>query len=129
MVKLLVEEEGSDIASRLFENASEVAAATIGYVEARSSLARAVRDGRLPGDRRRRARAALELMWEELNAVGLEDGIVTAAGDVADRFRLRAGDAIHLASALVLAEPVLVFLTWDEELAQAAREAGLAVAP
>lgn len=64
-----------------------------------------------------------------MNVVQLDDRLVDRAGDIAERLRLRAGDAIHLTSALALAEPELVFATWDQALQAAAREAGLAVAP
>ena len=51
------------------------------------------------------------------------------SGDTAVLSRLRAGDAIHLASALVLGDPDLVMATWDQGLGRAAREVGLAIAP
>jgi hypothetical protein len=64
-----------------------------------------------------------------VDVVQLDDRLVRSAGDVSEDRRLRAGDAIHLASALVVDEPELVLVTWDHELARAAREVGLAVAP
>lgn len=51
------------------------------------------------------------------------------AGDLAERHALRGYDAVHLATALALKDPDLVFVTWDRDLSAAARAAGRAVAP
>ena len=55
--------------------------------------------------------------------------LAQAAGDGAKRFDLRAYDAVHLASALVVDEGSTVLVTWDHALASAASAAGLNVAP
>jgi predicted nucleic acid-binding protein len=83
----------------------------------------------LRGARSDQARLELERVWRDLNVVQLDDNLVRLSGDTAERLRLRAGDVIHLSSALVLADPDLVLATWDHDLGRAAREAGLAVAP
>jgi predicted nucleic acid-binding protein len=75
------------------------------------------------------ARRALDAVFEELGLLELDGWVEGAAGEVADRFGLRANDAIHLASALALDDPRVVLVTWDRELAAAARRAELAVAP
>jgi hypothetical protein len=103
--------------------------ASIGYVEARAALGRAAREGRLRDLALDDARAGLDTIWEASNVVALDSDLIRHAGNVAEHARLRAGDAIHLASAMLLDEPDLVFATWDAELHRAAREAGLAVAP
>ncbi len=38
------------------------------------------------------------------------------AGDVAERFAMRAYDAVHLASALTVGRADLMLVTWDEKL-------------
>lgn len=129
MVKVLITEDGSDVASVLVESASELITASIGYVEARAALARAARDGRLPRKRRECALASLESLWEGASIVELSLDLVARAGALAEQRRLRAGDAIHLASALMFDEPDLVLASWDTELRAAAAESGLAVAP
>ena len=103
--------------------------ASIGYVETRSALGALARDGRLRGSRGGRARLELERIWCDLNVVQLDDHLLSLSGDAAVFSRLRAGDAIHLASAVVLADPDLVLATWDRDLGRAARDTGLAVAP
>lgn len=84
---------------------------------------------RLRGARAGRARHELEQIWRDLTIVRLDDRIVGLAGDVAEKARLRSGDAVQLASVLAIADPELVFAVWDGELRRAAIESGLAVAP
>jgi predicted nucleic acid-binding protein len=61
--------------------------------------------------------------------VELEPGVARAAGEVAEGFGLRAYDAVHLASALVVDEGDTLVGTGDRALATAASAAGLGVAP
>jgi predicted nucleic acid-binding protein len=128
-VKLLAREPECDVVLSLLKSANRLFMASVGYVEARSALGALTRDGRLRGARSDQARLELERVWRDLNVVQLDDNLVRLSGDTAERLRLRAGDVIHLSSALVLADPDLVLATWDHDLGRAAREAGLAVAP
>lgn len=129
MVKLVVREEGSDVASLLAEEATEIVSASLLYVEARAALARAVREGRLRGRQRTTARSELERVWDEVIAIDLGLELIRRSGEAAELAGLRAGDAIHLAAALSLEEPELLLATWDQNLARAARESGFVVAP
>lgn len=125
----MVDETGSAQALALIDGASEIVAASIGYVEARAALARAARGGRLTRSGYARGRADLETLWGDANIVPLSDVLVTRAADIAEQSRVRAADAIHLASASLFDELDLVLATWDTELRRAAIESGLAVAP
>lgn len=98
--------------------------ASIAYVEVRSAVAR-----RLPHRDSARVRRLVARRWQEIADLAVDDELVRSAGDAAERYRLRALDAVHLAAARRLAEGDFVLATWDRELARAAREAGLAVAP
>ena len=129
VVKLLAREPDFDLAKSLFDASGRLYAASICYVEARSALGAMSRAGRLRGRHAEHVRLELERIWSDLAIVRLDDRVVALAGDTAERARLRGGDAIHLTSALLLADPELVVATWNPDLAQAAREAGLAVAP
>lgn len=128
-MKLFLDEPESEVAWALFGAATELFAASVGYIEARSALGAARRAGRLSGARSDAARTELEDIWREVHVIDLHDDVLARAGDAAELLKLRAGDAIHLTSALALDDPQLVFATWDRELGQVAREAGLAVAP
>lgn len=74
-------------------------------------------------------RQRLKELLIDVDAVELDIGLASAAGELADRHSLTASDAIHLASALSLPNEQAVIVSWDERLRQASREAGLAVAP
>lgn len=52
--------------------------------------------------------------------IGLDDALARAAGALAEQHALRGYDAVHLASAIAIADPDLVMATWDRDLAAAA---------
>jgi predicted nucleic acid-binding protein len=85
-----------------------------------TEVVRAVRRARGRVDR---ARAVLE----GIALAPIDDAILRGAGDLAPA-RLRTLDAIHLATALTLAEDLTTLVTYDERLAEAAARAGIAVA-
>ena len=51
------------------------------------------------------------------------------AGELAERHALRGYDAVHLSTALAVADPDLVMATWDEDLARAAAALGRPAVP
>lgn len=128
LVKLYVDEEGSQAARLRVSRARGVATSAIAYVEARAAFARKRRQrGLLPAAHRRIVRA-FDADWERYMRLEVTDSLIRDAALLAEAHRLRAYDAIHLASATVLrsrlAEPVL-FLSWDEDLESAAQREGL----
>ena len=80
-------------------------------------------------DDHRTARSDLDRAIASLRIVELDPAVARVAGDVAERFELRALDAVHLASALALGGRETVVMTWDRTLAAAAAIAGLGIAP
>ena len=75
----------------------------------------------------RRTVREFEEVYDELEALDVADEIVRHAGWLAERYALRGYDAVHLASALEVLGDSDVLVTWDAELADAARVAGLSV--
>jgi predicted nucleic acid-binding protein len=71
--------------------------------------------------------------WSGLYHIEMTSGVLEAALEVADREALKGADAIHLGSALIVAEVLrrrateLVFVASDRELKQAAAHAGFVV--
>jgi predicted nucleic acid-binding protein len=124
----VIEEEGSDLARRLWNSAYPGAASVLVYPEARAALAAARRSGRLAGAAYARALEEFEGKYEDLATVGVDAQLVQSAGDRAESFGLRGYDAVHLATALALSEEEVVVVTWDGDLSHAAESAGLAVA-
>ena len=130
LVKLLVsDEEGAETAAGIWDAADAAFTSRIAYPEARAALAAAERAGRLTRAELGHARDALADVFDRCAVVELGAGIAEAAGDASERFALRAYDAVHLASALAVAEGTTVLLTWDEQLSAAGRLAGLDVVP
>lgn len=123
-MKLVIRERESQETAELWDLALEITSSRLLYVEVRAALAAA--------DRARRRRRANERVGELLDVVDFlefDEEVALAAADVAEVHRLRANDAIHLASALDVADPELVILAWDADLRRAARDAGLTTAP
>jgi predicted nucleic acid-binding protein len=71
--------------------------------------------------------AAERLLAADIDIVEITPAVLGDAATIAPP-RLRALDAIHLATAIDLEESLDVVLTYDKLLAEAARQAGLAVA-
>jgi len=126
MLKLYLAETGSDLV-REHRSATTVAATSlVTLVEARAGLARRRRAAEIPPTDYRRVVAELAEDWERYVKIAVSDTLVKHAAQLAERHRLRGYDAIHLASALLLADQTggdVIFASWDDDLdAAAARE-------
>jgi len=130
LVKLFLrDEEGADVVAEVWDASDIACTSRIAYPEGRATLASAHRLGRLTTSALVRARETLSSVFDQLAVVELSAPLSEAAGEVSERFALRALDAVHLASALTIAAAPTLLVTWDEQLAGAARRAGLDVAP
>jgi predicted nucleic acid-binding protein len=69
----------------------------------------------------------LDVRWPLVAAFDADDRVTRDAGTLAIRHGLHGMDAIHLASALVVAAARPLMVTWDADLQRAARAEGLAV--
>jgi predicted nucleic acid-binding protein len=129
LLKLLLRDEGGAERVRDMLDASDRAVTSrITYPEARAALSAAMRAGRFAAREHARSKKDLDRALSSLTIVELHPAVAQAAGDVAERFQLRAYDAVHLASALVVDDGDTVVVTWDRALASAASEAGLHIA-
>lgn len=126
LLKLLVTEPGSVVAAQLTDSADVVAAARLGYAEARAALAAASRNRRITPAQLRRLKTELELLWSQFVIVEMTEELVRLAGDLAEAERLRGYDAVHLAAALTVGADIVA--TADLELLKAARHQGMHVA-
>ncbi|ROS23569.1 type II toxin-antitoxin system VapC family toxin [Cellulomonas sp. PhB150] len=129
LVKLCVAEPGSDLVAALWDGADLVATSRLADAEVRAVLAAGQRAGRLEPAQARAALAAWSRLWPGLHVVELQEVITAGAATLVGTHPLRAADALHLASALVLRSPDLVVAAWDEHLVAAARAEGLRVLP
>jgi hypothetical protein len=128
VVALLVDEPLSSRARSVWTRVRSAVACRTVYPEVRAGLALAQRMGRLSNAQLGQTRDKLEGLLLELHILELSDALSRLAGELAEREGLRAYDAVHLASALSIADPELLFATFDRDLAAAARRNGLAVA-
>jgi predicted nucleic acid-binding protein len=130
LVKLVVDEPGSDDAARLWDGADGVLSSRVAHPEVRAALAAARRAGRLDDTGARSAVVGWEELSTSLRRVEVTAEVETLSGELADRHALSGFDAIHLASALVVggAAPV-VLATWDRRLSRAANDLGVATLP
>lgn len=128
-VKLLVEEEGSDLGAALWDGADAVVSSRLAYPEVRAALAAAGRDRRLEVEELERAGLAWEEYWAATRPVELSAAVASHAGQLAGPYALRGADAVHLASALAVGTEELLFAAWDRRLRAGVDAAGVALAP
>ena len=114
LVRLAVDEPGADDLARLLEAATEIITSAAALVEVRRALARSLPDYD-PDD-----------ILDRCTVIGLDSTVIACAG-VLQPDTLRFLDAIHVASALMIAEDLDAFVTCDERQASAAVAAGLPV--
>ncbi len=116
LVKLYAEEPGREEVEHAIQEASVVAVSEIGYVEARSALARKEREGSFSTDEHDEAVAQLQQDYGEVYLPRPITGdLIARAGGLARKHGLRAYDAVHLATALVLREESLDLMEASQE--------------
>jgi uncharacterized protein len=128
ILPLLIEEPTSERSGALWDESDRLVGVPLLYAEARAALAQAERTSRLSGSDLRVAVAGLSDLYVQIDRVAVTEGLVSRAGELAERHGLRGYDAVHLAAALLVADAELVFVTGDRSLRRAAVAAGLATA-
>lgn len=129
LVKLVVEEAGTDLASRLWDGCDAALSSRVAYPEVRAALAAGHRNADLTTNELHDAEAAWEEFWTAIRPVELTSGVQQHAGVLAVRRALRGADAVHLASALAVGADNIVVAVWDRRLHAGALAEGLPVAP
>lgn len=129
LMPLLVLEDATPVVRMLFRDDPTVAVSFITDIELSAGVARRSRNDEQV------KRAAVQRALEDLRDTWLEskdyDEIMAVARYAAETHHLRAGDAIQLASAIVLCRnrPRLPLVTLDRDLAAAARLEGFPTLP
>ena len=129
LVKRYVRESGSERVLELLEEATP-ATSRFSSIEIASAFARRCREGRLDDSLRRRMLRDLDADLDSFYLVDLVPEVVLTARDLLGRTRLRAADALQLASSMVLQRRVgtpVLFVAFDRELNDAARGEGMGV--
>lgn len=127
LIKLYVSEAGSDTMSQLA--ADTLAVSALAWPEAMATFGRRFREGLDDTPRHRQRVRQLEQDWPSYLRVALSEPVLARVADLCARHPLRAGDAIQLASALLLrdAGASVRFAGCDQRLNQAAAAEGLEV--
>lgn len=126
LLKLVIEEAGSDLAVAIWNAADDLASVRLVVVEGQAALAAAHRAGRLSDRTHRAAKRNLLVLVADLHLVEVTESLVDSAGLIAESDRLHGYDAVHLAAALATKAEVLT--SADSDLCLAAQRHGLHVA-
>ena len=128
-VKLVVQEDGSDLAATLWDGCDAAVSSRLAYPEVRAALAAAGRAHRLDRAEQSRAEVLWEEFWAATRTVELTEAITAHAGHLASRHALRGADAVHVASLLAVGAAETLFAVWDRRLRTGAEAAGVRLAP
>jgi uncharacterized protein len=126
-VKRYVQEPGSDKVRRWLASGT-TATSRLTEVEVASALMRRWREGAFATAERDRALAALVSDLRAITVVEVVPSVTARARMLLERHPLRAGDALQLASCLLLRDSTggaVAFAGFDERLNQAAKGEGL----
>lgn len=128
LVKLYVDEPGAREVRALVAEAAIVATSVIAYTEARAALARRHRDRALRPKDFSAAKKTFEAEWPTYLAIDATAALCRQAGELAERYRLRAYDSLHLAAYAEVARHAGVddtrFSSFDKALNGAAQSLG-----
>jgi predicted nucleic acid-binding protein len=129
LVKLVVEEVGSDLAAALWDGCDAALSSRLAYPEVRAALAAAGRNHDLDARGLAAALATWEELWAATRPVELSADVERRAGELTAKHPLRGADAVHLASALALGTAEVVVAVWDRRLHAAVTAEQLMVTP
>jgi predicted nucleic acid-binding protein len=130
LAKLIMDEDGTDEIRGVRATAEVVSSAAIAYVELRATVAAAIRANRFQPAERPLLVRSVEELWDSLSSVPVNDALLRRAGELAERMRLRAYDAVHLAALQQSGTARdVVFACWDMRLRAAAQSLGYALFP
>lgn len=123
LAKLYVQEEGDERVMAVIEKTQAVVTSVITYTEVRAVFARRLRDGEVTEDEHMQMVTRFDEDWEGVNEVDVTPRVYRLAGSlVVAHPRLRAMDALHMASALeAKSQTELLFLTFDADLEAVAK--------
>jgi predicted nucleic acid-binding protein len=103
LIKLYVEEPGSDDVRQDLAEADIGATSAVSYAEARAAFARHRRDGKLTPAMLRAVTRDFDADWSRFAVIEPTMALCRAAGELAERYQLRGCDSIQLASVLEVA--------------------------
>ncbi len=128
LVKLILNEPGSE-EMRSASHEDVLVSVELAYVELRAAIAAAHRLRRIEVTEEESG-AAVEYLWRQLTSIEIDVNLLRAAGDLAQKYHLRAYDAVHLAGLSASGNINDVrFACWDQQLRRAAQSLGYRTLP
>ena len=125
LIKLCVCEAGSEAVVDAVDEAAVVVTSTIAYAETRAALARLRRERALTASLFAAAKREFEEQWPAYLTIEVTPALCRTAGDLAEHYRLRGFDSVHLASfgevASVAGPRNVRFSSFDDRLNRAAQ--------
>ena len=128
LVKLYVEEIGSERVRDVVRTATVVSTSKIAYAEARAAFARKQKDDGYPIKTLRKIVEDFNRDWENYFVIEVTDSLIRFAGDIVEKHLLRGFDSIHLESAINLKNKIksdVYFSSNDTRLNHAAETEGI----
>jgi predicted nucleic acid-binding protein len=129
LVKLFIDEPGSDIARGVWESGALLATNRIAHAELACALGTAVRADRYEPRAVDPGVIDGTFLSERADLIEADAVVVDLAAVVGVRHGIRGMDAIHVASAMQLVEFGSTLVSWDERQRAAALAEGLPVYP
>ncbi len=124
LVKLYIEENGTDDVRQDLGEASAGATSLVAYAETRAAFARLRRQGTITPAVFRAVKRDFDADWSKYLVVEPTPELCQTAGEFAERYRLRGFDSIHLATFLHVAREARPsetrFSSFDRQLNRAA---------
>jgi predicted nucleic acid-binding protein len=140
LAKRYFNEKGSAVVTARFESGERIFTSILSYAEIQSAIARKFREKVLDGQEFNRLRGAFRDDWLfSLSTLDLDLNSMTALPGLVETYSLKAGDAIHLSTAVWLKDSLSVgvgsgktgatveFGVADNQLAKVAQECGFQV--
>ena len=125
LIKLYVNEKGTDIIYDEVEKSDIIATSTIAYAETRAAFMRLKRENYFDQKDYLSVVNAFEMDFKDYLAVEVSDKIIKATGKLVEKYPLHGFDAIHLASAVFLLRQTnekVVSACWDKRLREAFKD-------
>ncbi|MDQ0728906.1 type II toxin-antitoxin system VapC family toxin [Microbacterium sp. W4I20] len=123
-VPLLLQEPGTPVASRLWDEGLAVFSSRLIIVETAAAIAMSRRMGRVSPDQAEELGAACDELVSQLTLVEAAPTVVETAAELAGRHGLRGYDAMHLASVSMVLTTGVLFASGDQRLLAAALAEG-----
>ena len=132
LVKLYIDEDGSDIVNDHTDRATIVSTSRIAYAEVLSAFIRCKDEKVLSKNNYDKCITCFKFDWEMYFVIEVSEKIVEIAGNLIESHSIRGFDSIHLASAMVLRKEInqsIDFMCWDNRLLEAAKKEGFKACP